>query len=197
MQYDVWAVTPATDDALFRTAASIAAGGIVNLKTYTVGNNGTGYKLVFTSSGDDSGITFTVVGIKVGGLTGNPTTEIVAGSNASTATTANFYTQIISITASDASAGTVKIGTTGSLALPRCRIKGLYWVGTSSAGTIKVNVNDSSTGYLKLQINTPALATAYNSLYMSAEGILTTGSGANDFAIVTLTNVAYATLICG
>ena len=70
MQYDVWAVTPATDDALFRTAASIAASGTVPLLTYTVGNNGTGYKLVFTSSGDDSGITFTVVGNKVGDLTG-------------------------------------------------------------------------------------------------------------------------------
>lgn len=196
MQYDVWAVTPATDDALFRTAASIAGSGLVPLLTYTVGANGTGYKLVFTSSGNDSGITFTVVGNRVGDTAGNSTTEVVTGANASTATTTNFYTNIISITASAASAGTVKIGTTGSLALPRCRIKGLYYVASSTAGTIKINRN-TTTGLLLLQINTPALATAVNSLYMAAEGVLTTKSGAEDFAIVTLTNVTAATLICG
>jgi hypothetical protein len=182
MQYDVWAVTPSTNDALFSSAASIAGAGVIPLITYTVGANGTGYKLVFTSSGDDSGITFTV--------------EVVTGANATTASTTNFYTNIISITASGASAGTVKIGTVGSLALPRCRIKGLYWVASATAGTIKVNRN-STTGLLLLQINTPALATAVNSLYMAAEGILTTKSTLNDFAIVTLTDVTAATLICG
>jgi hypothetical protein len=196
MQYDVWAVTPATDDALFRAAAAIAAGGVIPLITYTVGANGTGYKLVFTSSGNDSGITFTVVGNRVGDTTGDPTTEVVTGANIGTAITANFYTNIISITASGVSAGTVKIGTTGSLALPRCRIKGLYWVASGTAGTIKVNLN-STTGLLLLQINTPALATAVNSLYMAAEGVLTTKSTLNDFAIVTLTDVTAATLICG
>ena len=196
MQYDVWAVTPATDDALFRTAASISGSGLVPLLTYTVGNNGTGYKLVFTSSGDDSGITFTVVGNKVGDLPGNTTTETVTGANASTASTTNFYTNIVSITASGASAGTVKIGTTGSVALPRCRIKGLYYVASGTAGTVKINTN-TTTGYLLLQINTPALATAVNSLYMAAEGILTARSSTTDFAIVTLSNVTALTLICG
>lgn len=196
MQYDVWAVTPSTNDALFSSAASIAGAGVIPLITYTVGANGTGYKLVFTSSGDDSGITFTVVGNRVGDVSGDATTEVVTGANATTASTTNFYTNIISITASGASAGTVKIGTVGSLALPRCRIKGLYWVASATAGTIKVNRN-STTGLLLLQINTPALATAVNSLYMAAEGILTTKSTLNDFAIVTLTDVTAATLICG
>ena len=196
MQYDVWAVTPSTNDALFRSAASIAGAGVIPLITYTVGANGTGYKLVFTSSGDDSGITFTVVGNRVGDVSGDATTEVVTGANATTASTTNFYTNIVSITASGASAGTVKIGTVGSLALPRCRIKGLYWVASATAGTIKVNRN-STTGLLLLQINTPALATAVNSLYMAAEGILTTKSTLNDFAIVTLTDVTAATLICG
>jgi hypothetical protein len=196
MQYDVWAVTPSTNDALFSSAASIAGAGVIPLITYTVGANGTGYKLVFTSSGDDSGITFTVVGNRVGDVSGDSTTEVVTGANATTASTTNFYTNIISITASGASAGTVKIGTVGSLALPRCRIKGLYWVASATAGTIKVNRN-STTGLLLLQINTPALATAVNSLYMAAEGILTTKSTLNDFAIVTLTDVTAATLICG
>lgn len=196
MQYDVWAVTPATDDALYRANASIAGAGALSLLTNSPGPNGYGYKVVVTSAGDDSGITFTVTGIRVGDLTNTVVSEILTGANAGTVASSNYYSRVDSISASGASAGNVKIGTTGSLALPRTRIKGLYWVGTSSAGTVKVNVN-GLTSQLILQINTPASATAYNSLYMAAEGILTTRTGQTDYAVVTLTNVAFATLICG
>ena len=163
MQYDVWAVTPATDDAYFRANASIAASGALSLLANSVGPNGYGYKLVITSAGDDSGITFTITGIKVGDLTNTVVSEVVTGANASTATSTNYYARVDSITASGASAGNVKIGTTGSLALPRTRIKGLYYVGTASAGTIKFNTNDQASA-LRLQVNTPASATAVNSL---------------------------------
>jgi len=196
MQYDVWAVTPATDDAYFRANASIAASGALSLLANSVGPNGYGYKLVITSAGDDSGITFTITGIKVGDLTNTVVSEVVTGANASTATSTNYYARVDSITASGASAGNVKIGTTGSLALPRTRIKGLYYVGTASAGTIKFNTNDQASA-LRLQVNTPASATAVNSLYMAAEGILTTLGSNNDYCVVTLTNVTYCTIICG
>ena len=122
--------------------------------------------------------------------------EVVTGANASTATSTNYYARVDSITASGASAGNVKIGTTGSLALPRTRIKGLYYVGTASAGTIKFNTNDQASA-LRLQVNTPASATAVNSLYMAAEGILTTLGSNKDYCVVTLTNVTYCTIICG
>lgn len=196
MQYDVWAVTPATDDAYYRANASIAGAGALTLLQNTVGPYGYGYKLVITSAGDDSGITFTVTGIKVGDLTNTVVTEVITGPNATTATSTNYYARVDSITASGASAGNVKIGTTGNLALPRTRIKGLYWVASGSAGTIKFNINDLSS-QLVLQINTPALATAVNSLYMAAEGILTTRSSSQDYCVVTLTNVSFATIICG
>ena len=196
MQYDVWAVTPATDDAYYRANASIAGAGALSLLANTVGPNGYGYKLVITSAGNDSGITFTITGIKVGDLTNTVVSEVVTGANASTATSTNYYSRVDSITASGASAGNVKIGTTGSLALPRTRIKGLYYVGTATAGSISFNVNGLSS-QLILQVNTPASATAVNSLYMAAEGILTTRSGLQDFTVVTLTNVTYATIICG
>lgn len=196
MQYDVWAVTPATDDAYYRANASIAGAGALSLLANTVGPNGYGYKLIFTSAGDDSGITFTITGIKVGDLTNTVVSEIVTGANATTATSNNYYARVDSITASGASAGNVKIGTTGSLALPRTRIKGLYYVGTASAGSVKFNVNGLAS-QLALQVNTPASATAVNSLYMAAEGILTTRSSPQDYCVVTLTNVTYATIICG
>tara|TARA_R110000868_G_scaffold302632_2_gene563140 strand:+ start:410 stop:1000 length:591 start_codon:yes stop_codon:yes gene_type:complete len=196
MQYDVWAVTPATDDAYYRANASIAGAGALSLLANTVGPNGYGYKLVITSAGDDSGITFTITGIKVGDLTNTVVSEIVTGANATTATSSNFYARVDSITASGASAGNVKIGTTGSLALPRTRVKGLYFVGTATAGTIKFNVNGLSS-QLILQINTPASALQTSSLYMAAEGILTTRSTAQDYCVVTLTDVTFVTIICG
>ena len=196
MQYDVWAVTPATDDALYRANASIAGAGALSLLTNSVGPNGYGYKIVITSAGDDTGITFTITGIKVGDLTNTVVSEVVTGANATTATSSNYYARVDSITASGASAGNVKIGTTGSLALPRTRVKGLYFVGTATAGTIKFNVNGLSS-QLILQINTPASATQTSSLYMAAEGILTTRSSPQDYCVVTLTNVTFTTIICG
>lgn len=196
MQYDVWAVTPATDDAYYRANASIAGAGALSLLANTVGPNGYGYKLIITSAGDDSGITFTITGIKVGDLTNTVVSEIVTGANATTATSSNFYARVDSIVASGASAGNVKIGTTGSLALPRTRIKGLYFVGTGTAGTIKFNVNGLSS-QLILQLNTPASAIQTSSLYMAAEGILTTRSTAQDYCVVTLTDVTFVTIICG
>ena len=196
MQYDVWSVTPATDDAYYRANASIADSGALSLLTNTPGPNGYGYKVIITSAGNDSGITFTITGIRVGDLTNTVVSEVLTGPNATTVTSSNYYSRIDSIVASGASAGNVKIGTTGSLALPRTRIKGLYYVASGSAGTIKFNVNDLAS-QLILQINTPALATAVNSLYMAAEGILTTRSGLQDFTVVTLTNVSFATIICG
>ena len=196
MQYDVWAVTPATDDASYRANASIAGAGALSLLANTVGPNGYGYKLIITSAGDDSGITFTITGIRVGDLTNTVVSEVVTGANATTATSSNYYARVDSITASGASAGNVKIGTTGSLALPRTRVKGLYFVGTATAGTIKFNVNGLSS-QLILQINTPASATQTSSLYMAAEGILTTRSSPQDYCVVTLTNVTFTTIICG
>lgn len=196
MQYDVWAVTPATDDAYYRANASIAGAGALSLLANTVGPNGYGYKLVITSAGNDTGITFTITGIKVGDLTNTVVSEVVTGANATTATSSNYYARVDSIVASGASAGNVKIGTTGSLALPRTRIKGLYFVGTATAGTIKFNVNGLSS-QLILQLNTPASAIQTSSLYMAAEGILTTRSSPQDYCVVTLTDVTFVTIICG
>lgn len=196
MQYDVWAVTPATDDAYYRANASIAGAGALSLLANSVGPNGYGYKLVITSAGNDSGITFTVTGIRVGDLSNTVVSETLTGANAGTVTSSNFYSRVDSVTASGASAGNVKIGTTGSLALPRTRIKGLYYVASATAGTIKFNVNNLAS-QLVLQMNTPASATHTTSLYMAAEGILTTRSTARDFCVVTITDVSFVTIICG
>ena len=67
---DIFAITPSTSATLLKAAGSIAGAGDITLLTNDVSPFGTGYKLLFTSAGDDRGITFTITGIKVGSLTG-------------------------------------------------------------------------------------------------------------------------------
>jgi hypothetical protein len=197
MQYDIWAVTPSTSATYYRAAASIAGAGQLTLLQTDAGRNGVGYKVSITSAGDDSGDTFTIVGTKVGDLTGSLTTEVVTGANAGVATSVNYYARINSITASGASAGNVSIGTTGSLALPRTRIKSLYYVGTTNAGSIVFTINSTS-GPEVLKIDTPAGATAFSdSLFLPADGIVLGRNTNNDFGIMTLTEVTKVTVFCG
>jgi hypothetical protein len=196
-QGDIWAVSPTTNATYYRAAASIAGAGALTLLQSTAGSNGIGYKVTITSAGDDSGDTFTIVGHAMGTAPGAVTAEEVVGANAGAATSANYYDSITSITASGASAGNVSIGVLGtSVALPRSRIKGLYYVATSAAGSIAVNLN-ATTGRLLVKIDTPASATVVNSSYIPENGILVAGSAATDFGLVTLTNVTFSTIYCG
>jgi len=195
---DIFAITPSTSATLLKTAGSISGAGDITLLTNDVSPFGTGYKLLFTSAGDDRGITFTITGIKVGSLTGESVTEVVTGANASTASSTNFYTSVSNIAASGASAGNVSIGTTGSLAFGRTRIKSVYYVGAGSAGSLKFNLNSTS-GTLLMQVDTPASSSSFaDSVTIPDEGILTQRSNSSsDFTILTLTNITNVTVFCG
>lgn len=195
-QTDIWAVSPSTSATYYRAAAAVAGAGALTLLTRDAGPNGVGYKVIITSSGIDTGITFTIVGTPVGGDPNHaPVTEVLTGASASSVTSTNFFANIVSITASGAAAGTVAIGTTGSLALPRCRVRGVYYVGAASAGTIVLNSNATS-GTQLLRVDTPATATWAAHLLLPGEGALTARSTGADFAIVTLTQVSLITLFC-
>lgn len=61
------------------------------------------------SAGNDSGITFTVVGYDIYGA---KVTQVLTGANAGTATTTKTFKYILSVTTSGATAGAVTIGTT-------------------------------------------------------------------------------------
>lgn len=79
----------------------------------TVGNYGTttldtGRRVLITSGGDDSTRTFLVSGTDI---TGNPISESVAGTNASTSYTAQDFYTVTSVKPSGAVATTVKVGT--------------------------------------------------------------------------------------
>ena len=193
MQYDVWAVTPGSDDDYF--FASGSASGTLSLLANDVGLNGTGYKLSITSSGADANKTFTITGVKVG-ATGydGVVTETVTGPSATVVYSTNYYTRINSISISAASTGGIKIGYGGDLAFPRTRIKGVFYIASSVEGSIVFTAKPNNTTLLK--VFTPADSTA-NDAMIPPEGILTTKSNTQDFAVMTLDQVSKVTVLCG
>ena len=201
---DTWAVRfAAASTSYFRAAATHGASASFTLlhpDFATIGGvNGAGYKLSFTTSADitTNATVWTITGSIVGQTNGT-TTEVVTGPNsATTVTSANYWAAITSIVAGGTSGGssgavTVAVGFSGSLAIPRCRIRGVHYVGTASAGTIKVAVN-ATTGTEVLGIDTPALATFAE--YVRTNHVLVGRSAAkSDFGIVTTSNVTFYTL---
>lgn len=97
-----------------RTASSIAAAGAVTLNGSLVSDGVATLdqprRVLFTSAGNDSGITFTIVGTD---WNGGAATEVLTGANATTTYTVYDYKTVTSIVASGASAGNVSIGTNG------------------------------------------------------------------------------------
>lgn len=195
MQYDVWAVSPDSNDIYFRTSASIAASGSVALLRNDVGQYGTGYKVSITSDGADSATVFTITGVKVGATGYNGVvTETLNGPSASVVYSANYYTRVNSISVSAASAGGVKIGYGGDLAFPRTRIKGVLYIASGTEGSVTFTAQPNNTVILK--VYTPADNTA-NDAMIPPEGILTTKSGNQDFAVMSLDQVSKVTVLCG
>ena len=192
---DIWAVTPSTSATYYKASASVASSGAIPLLTNDAGHNGVGYKISITSD-DTETATFTIVGIKVGDLTGKFTTEVVAGPDTTTVLSTNYYAYVESVTISAASVGAISIGTSGSLALPRTRVKGFYYVASGSAGSLKINLN-GPTGAELLKISTPGSATGTQDMMFPGEGILTTRSNNTDFSVLTVTSVTDVTLFCG
>jgi len=194
-QYDIWAVNPTSDDDYFRTSATIAASGNIALLANDVGQYGTGYKVSITSDGADANKTFTITGVVVGATGYNGVvTETVTGPSATVVYSTNYYTRVNSISISAASTGGIKIGYGGDLAFPRTRIKQVIYVASSVAGIITFTAKPNNTTLLK--IFTPADSTANDSM-IPPEGILTTKSGNNDFAVLTLDQVSKVTVLCG
>jgi len=194
-QYDIWAVNPTSDDDYFRTSATIAASGSIALLANDVGQYGTGYKVSITSDGADADKTFTITGVKVG-ATGydGVVTETVTGPSATVVYSTNYYTRVNSISISAASTGGIKIGYGGDLAFPRTRIKGVFYIASSVAGSITFTAKPNNTTLLK--VFTPADSTA-NDAMIPPEGILTTKSNTQDFAVMTLDQVSKVTVLCG
>lgn len=193
MQYDVWAVSPESDDDYF--FASGTASGTLSLLANDLGYNGTGYQVSITSDGADADKTFTVTGVKVGAVGyDGVVTESVTGPSATVVYSTNYYTRVDSVAISATSTGNIKVGYGGDLAFPRTRIKGVYFVSNGASGSVVFTAKPSDTTILKLAV---ASGTLSQDMIIPGEGILTTKSKNGDFAIMTLTNVTNATVVCG
>ena len=193
-QYDVWSVSPKADADFYVVSVTPSGAGALGLVANTPGINGYGYKVSITSVADETTKNFTITGIPVGST--QSVTEVVAGGNNTTVYSTNYFATVTSITVSAATAGAITVGYGGALALPRCRIKGVYYVGASNAGSISISDANSNPSPPRLYMDTPGSVTTSSSLYMAAEGVLV-GQAQYGYAIVTLDQVTKVTLICG
>jgi hypothetical protein len=193
---DIYAITPTFSATLFRAAAAIAGAGAITLITNQPLDNGAGYQPIFTCAGDATAATFTIVGFVVGDLTGNTTTETVAGLNTAIATSVNYYSQITSISSDAAVATNVSIGTliTDGVALPRGRLRGFYYVATAGAGSITLRANGgTATDRILLSIATPAVVESQQ-MSLPGDGILMGGSAALSSFAVLINTVAVTSI---
>ena len=202
---DTWAVRPAAAVTnTFRVAATHGANAAFTLlvndfSSIQGAKNGAGYMLSFTTSADitANATVWTITGAIVGQTVGT-TTEVVTGpASATTVNSTHYWARVDSIVAGGTSGGssgavTVAVGFAGSLALPRCRIKGVSVVGAATAGSVIVTMNGTS-GTEILGIDTPATAT-FAQYDMGGHILVGRTAVTGDFAVVTLTQVTKVTL---
>ena len=171
------------------TAASIGSattltlgGALTSGGSYTSGDN-IGQLITILSAGDDSGITFTIVGTDA---VGDAQTEVVTGANAGTATSSGYFNTVASITTSAASAGNVSAGVTGTgtgtIFAGRTRVRGMQGLSGATAGNILLK-NTSVTGTTLFTVPTQAAAEQIvpfipdNGILFKAGAYVNVGSG--------------------
>jgi hypothetical protein len=114
--------------ALTLNGAAVS-GGIATIDTATAANLAIGRRVIITSGGNDSGITWAVVGTN---STGNRITDTVTGSNGGAAQSNLDFVTITSITPSAAVATTAIAGTNGVGSSP--------WVPMNFLGQSPMNI---------------------------------------------------------
>jgi hypothetical protein len=151
MQYDVWSVKVGSD-ADFYVVENTYAGTLplsLPLANTIPGRNGYGYKVSVTSAGDETGVGFTITGMKVGDIGGTLVSETVVGLDTDTAFSTIYFASVESVVINANTTANVTIGYGGDLALPRCRVKGLYYVASANAGAVTVTANSSTIPFVR------------------------------------------------
>jgi len=154
----------ATDADGISTTASISGAAALTINgtltsggSYTSGDN-IGQIVTITSAGDDTGITFTVVGTDA---VGDAQTEAVTGADTDVASSSGYFNTVASITTSASSDAAVTAGVTGTgtgtVFAGRTRIRGLQGLSGTSAGNLLFK-NTSVTGTTLLTVPTQAAA---------------------------------------
>ena len=172
----ITADTVALDADGISTAASVSnnaaltiGGALADSGSVTLSH---GRIVTILSAGDDSGISFTVVGTDVNG---DAQTETITGANAGTATGSKYFLTITSITAVGNPAGNVSAGINASASdvifAGRSRLRGAYYTSTATAGTVDL-LNTSPTGSSIMKISSVASATATRNITVPSDGVL-------------------------
>ena len=171
------------DNAAVILNGALTSGGV---GTFDVPRN-----VTILSSGDDSGISFLVVGTDE---TETAVSESVTGANADTAVTSAYFSTITAITAVGDPAANVTAGSGTAIAAPmfrgRMRLRGLYAVNTATAGTISFR-ETSATGSIRMQFNTLASANTNQYPDIPDDGILFVGGG---YVLYTLAEMSSLTV---
>ena len=154
------------------SATTLTLGGtLTSGGSYTSGDN-IGQLVTILSAGDDSGITFTVVGTDA---VGDAQTEVVTGADTGTATSSGYFNTVASITTSGASAGNVSAGVTGTgtgtIFAGRTRVRGLQGLSAATAGNLLFK-NTSVTGTTLMTIPTSTSTTDLIEPYIPDNAVL-------------------------
>ena len=146
-----------TTASISGAAALTINGTLTSGGSYTSGDN-IGQLITITSAGDDSGITFTIVGTNA---VGDAQTEILTGADTDVATSSGYFNTVASITTSASTDAAVTAGVTGTgtgtVFAGRTRIRGLQGLSGTSAGNLLFK-NTSVTGTTLLTVPTQAAA---------------------------------------
>jgi hypothetical protein len=138
------------------TDAISAAGTATTLVLLNSGPWINAQTVTLTSSADNSGITFTVVGKNADGDA--TTSAATTGPDSTTVDVAGTWSEVTSITASGAittniSAGVKEGATTGTIFAGRTRVRGMYGVAGAGAGRVFIKNSSATTGPNRLIVD--------------------------------------------
>ena len=160
-----------TAAAVGNNAALTLGGALTSGGSYTA-DTGTARQITLLSAGNDSGITFTVVGTDVNG---DALSETVTGANAGTATSTGYFATISSITAVGNPAGNMSAGINSEVAgivfKGRTRVKNLIWSGGGAIGTINIR-NSGTAGTSLIAVRSDATLGVNDHLSLAKAGVL-------------------------
>jgi hypothetical protein len=144
------------------TLALLNSGPWVNAQTVTI-----------TSTGNNAGITFVVVGKDANGAAA--TSAATTGPNAGTVSVAGTWTEVTSITASgsittDISAGITSGATTGIIFAGRTRVRSMTGVAGGGAGVVFIKNGSATSGQNRLILDVDSGSTI--DPYISDDGLL-------------------------
>ena len=138
------------------TDAISAAGTATTLVLLNSGPWVNAQTVTLTSSADNSGITFTVVGKNADGDA--TTSAATTGPDSTTVDVAGTWSEVTSITASGSittniSAGVKEGASTGTIFAGRTRIRGMYGVAGGGAGRVFIKNSSATTGPNRLIVD--------------------------------------------